>query len=103
MQMVSYWKGMNGESSPMPFYDEDGELFLIAGYYDHKNQGRAVKSVGVYWYDSYPVSRDRLAPCVIPSKTAKCLLKGLFIELLSVGEKEKADKVAAVIKFLMEE
>ena len=106
MKMVSFWKGPNGESTPpVQFYDEDGELFLIYGYYDHKNQSGGVKAnmqkcVGVYWRDDYPSSHGVLTPCVIPPRTAKCLLKGLFLELLSEGENDKAKKVSEAIHFL---
>ena len=106
MKMVSFWKGPNGESTPpVQFYDEDDELFLIYGYYDHKNQSGGVKAnmqkcIGVYWRDDYPSSHGVLTPCVIPPRTAKCLLKGLFLELLSGGEKEKAEKVSEAIRFL---
>ncbi len=103
MDMVSYWKDKKG-NRPKPFYDEGGELFLIYGYYDHKNQRGAIsdedRCIGVYWHDNYPSSRGHLTPCVIPPKTAKCLLKGLFLELLSLGEKSRADKVSEAIKFL---
>ena len=99
MKMVSYWK------EEKQFYDEDDELFLIYGYYDHKNQSggdkeKMQKCIGVYWRDDYPSSRGYLTPCVIPPKTAKCLLKGLFLELLSVGENEKAKAVSDAIKFI---
>lgn len=108
MKMVSYWKSVAGEpASPVPFYDEDGELFLIYGYYDHKNQSGGVKTnmqkcIGVYWRDDYPSSHGFLTPCVIPPRTAKCLLKGLFLELLSEGKKDKAEKVSEAIRFLSE-
>ena len=38
MKMVSYWKDKDGvyKALPDPFYDEDGKLFLIYGYYDHR-------------------------------------------------------------------
>ena len=103
MKMISYWKDENGES-PRPFYDEDGELFLIYGYYDHKNR-RGCKSnqdrcIGVYWNDNYPTARARLAPCVIPQKTAESLLKGIMFDLITTGNREKLEKVAAAMNFL---
>lgn len=104
MRMVSYWKDENGDS-PSPFYDEAEELFLIYGYYDHKNQSggdrtQMQKCIGVYWRDDYPSSHGYLTPCVIPPKTAKCLLKGLFLELLAMGEKDASEKVSEAIRFL---
>ena len=103
MEMVSYWKDKDG-NPPTPFYDEEGELFLIYGYYDHKNKCGEIRDenrcIGVYWNDNYPSSRGYLTPCVITPKTAKCLLKGLFLELLSVGENGKAKRVSEAIRFL---
>lgn len=98
MDMISYWK------STVRFYDEDGELFLIYGFYDHKNQSGKTsdenRCIGVYWREDFPSARGRLAPCVIPPKTARILLKGLFFELLSSGEQAKAERVSEAIRFL---
>lgn len=103
MKMVSYWKDENG-NQPEPFYDEDDELFLIYGYYDHKNQngGKVAKNkcIGIYWRDDYPSARGYLAPCVIPERTSMCLLKGLFAELSALGDKDGADKVSRAIRFM---
>ena len=98
MKMVSYWK------ETKQFYDEDGELFQIYGYYDHLNQSGGIcdknRRIGIYWRDDYPSSRGYLSPCVIPEHTAMCLLKGLFEEMLLIGETEKADKISEAIRFM---
>lgn len=104
MQMVSYWKADNAGNSPTPFYNEDGELFLIYGYYDHMNRSGGAhpknKRIGIYWRNDFPSSRGYLTPCVIPEQTAMSLLNGLLFQLLTAGENEKAQKVAEAIKFM---
>ena len=57
------------------------------------------KCIGVYWRDDYPSPQEVLTPCVIPLKTVKCLLKGLSMELLLMGEKEKVEKVSEALEF----
>ncbi len=103
MKMISYWKDRQG-NSPTPFYDEEGELFLIYGYYDHKNQSGGIctknRRIGIYWRNGFPSSRGTLAPCVIPEQTAMCLLNGLFFQLLTTGDMARAEKVAQAIRFM---
>ena len=98
MEMISYWK------DTVPFYEEDGEMTLIYGYYDHKNEQGGVceknKCIGIYWRNDYPSARGRLAPCVIPDVTAKCLLMGLLFEFVSSGKMDKASNVLDAIRFL---
>ena len=103
MKMVSYWKDKKGES-PTPFYDEEGELFLIYGYYDHKNQSGGTcprnRRIGIYWRADFPSSRGYLSPCVIPEQTAMGLLHGLLFQLLTAGDTGRAAKVAQAIRFM---
>jgi hypothetical protein len=109
MKMVSYWKkSVNGEGesiTPEPFYSEDEDFHLIYGYYDHENAGNPEKRLGIYWREDFPHNRSNniLTPLVVPPITAKGFLTGLFFELLSKGQKDKAEKVAEAIKFLCNE
>lgn len=102
--MVSYWKTENEGVQPTPFYDEDGELFLIYGYYDHMNKSGGTcaqnKCIGIYWRDDFPSSHGYLTPCVIPEQTAMALLNGLLAQLLAKGEKDRAEKVGEAIRFM---
>ena len=107
MKMVSYWKkSLSGEGehlAPEPFYSEDGDFHLIYGYYDHENGGNPEKRLGIHWREDFPRSNNILTPLMVPPVAAKGFLSGLFFELLSKGQKDKAEKVAEAIKFLCNE
>lgn len=82
MDMISYWKDTE------VFYEDDG-LVLMFGWYDHKNQGKADKALGVYWGDNYPQSRGKLSPCVIPANTRNAILSGLLHQAVINGQSTK--------------
>ena len=81
MKMISYWKGIDGQPEPLEIYEDKEGLVFIIGTYNHKNQNKAEKALGIHWGD-YPQSRGILAPCVIPLKHVPQSLQVYCIKLL---------------------
>ena len=100
MKMISYWKDWQKK------YEDEG-LFLIIGWYDHKNQeDGGEKALGVHWHDTYPQSRGVLSPCVIPAATRNAILSGLLHQAVSKTqtkqEKQQVDDILKAIRFFNE-
>ena len=100
MKIVSYWKGPKGEKTPQQVYDDDEGLVLIMGYYNHKNQGKDEKALGIHWKD-FPQSHGVLSPCRIPQKTALAILAGLLHQAIEQNYSKKIkNSIIEAIEFL---
>ena len=100
MKMISYWKGIDGQPEPLEIYEDKEGLVFIIGTYDHKNQNKAEKALGIHWGD-YPQSRGILAPCVIPAETRSAILAGLLHQAINKQDMKAINRISDAINFFI--